>query len=62
MLTAFGCHGEGAALAGCVADANSNERLPTRDVVYARPIPATVKVYPVRRPASANGAMRRAEG
>ncbi|WP_415642935.1 hypothetical protein [Sphingomonas antarctica] len=41
----FGCKADAPGMAGC-AESSSVEPLPTRDLVYLRPVPATVSVWP----------------
>lgn len=46
IARAFGCDPASPGLAACIAEANATDALPTRDLVYARPIPASVRLYP----------------
>lgn len=50
LARAFGCDPVAADVAKCAAAVNDASTLASRNLVYTRPIPATVKLYPISTP------------
>ncbi|WP_328280425.1 hypothetical protein [Sphingobium sp.] len=49
----FGCDPKAAAASACAAEVAKTDPLPTRDLVFVRPIPASVKLWPNPAPCAA---------